>query len=117
MLNATKLNSTYKQSLRLVDIRISNITKDNCQPLGHLLRLTVVHFPWTCLGTEIFLHGLTLSSTLSSNPKSSSFVDLEFPHKLLLYLHLFHDNFFHCETTRMNEDAGLCYPKGPISIN
>jgi hypothetical protein len=43
------------------------------------------HFP--CLGTEIFLRELTLSNTLSSNPKSSRSIDLQFSHKLQFYLH------------------------------
>ena len=36
---------------------------------------------------EIFLRELTLSSTLSSNPKSSHSVDPQFSHKLLFYVH------------------------------
>ena len=44
------------------------------------------HFP--CLGTEIFLRELTLSNTLSSNPKSSRSIDVQFSHKLQFYLHL-----------------------------
>ena len=47
-----------------------------------------------CLGTEIFVRELTLSSALSSNPKSSRSVDLQFLHKLLFYLHKFYDKFF-----------------------
>ena len=39
--------------------------------VGRLLRPDVVQFHFACLGTEIFLRELTLSSTLSSNPKSS----------------------------------------------
>ena len=35
----------------------------------------------------------TLSTTLSSNPKSSRIVDLQFFYKLLFYLHKFYDNF------------------------
>ena len=45
-----------------------------------LLRPDIVHFHFTCLGTEIFLPELTLSDTLSSNPKSSRSVDLQFSH-------------------------------------
>jgi hypothetical protein len=63
--------------------------------IGHLLRPDIVHFHFTCLGTEIFVRELTLSNTLSSNPKSSHSVDPQFFHKLLLYLHYnFTTNFF-----------------------
>ena len=63
--------------------------------LGCLLRPDiVVQFHFVCLGTEIFLRELTLSSTLSSNPKSSRSVDLQFLHKLLFYIHKFYDKFF-----------------------
>ena len=62
-------------------------------------------FRSACLTTEIFLRELTLSSTLDSNPKSSHYVDPQFSHKLLFYLYEFHDNFFHCSTTRMDEDT------------
>ena len=62
--------------------------------LGRLLRPDIVQFHFACLGTEIFLRELTLSSTLSSNPKSSRSVDLQFLHKLLFYLHKFYDKFF-----------------------
>ena len=46
--------------------------------IGRLLRPDIVHFHFTCLGTEIFLRELTLSNTLSLNPKSSRSVDLHF---------------------------------------
>ena len=62
--------------------------------IGRLLRPDIVQFHFACLGTEIFLRELTLSSTLSSNPKSSRSVDLQFLHKLLFYLHKFYDKFF-----------------------
>ena len=52
--------------------------------VGRLLRPDIVHFHLTCLGTEIFLWELTLSSTLSSNPKSSRFIDLQFFYKLFI---------------------------------
>jgi hypothetical protein len=39
------------------------------------------------VGTEILLRELTLSNTLSSNPKSSRSVDLPFSHKLQFYLY------------------------------
>ena len=81
------------------------VTNINAQCyLGRLLRPDIVHFHFTCLGTEIFLRELTLSSTLSSNPKSSRIVDLKYFHKLLFYLHKFYDKFFHCSTTQVNED-------------
>ena len=51
-------------------------------PLPH-----IVHFRSACRGTEIYLRELTLLNTLSSNPKSSRFVDLAFSYKLLFYLH------------------------------
>jgi hypothetical protein len=44
-------------------------------------------FRSACLGIEIFLRELTLSKTLSSNPKSSRSLDLAFSHKLLFYFH------------------------------
>ena len=66
--------------------RLSNV--------GRLLRPDIVQFHFACLGTEIFLRELTLSSTLSSNPKSSRCVDLQFFHKLLFYLQKFYDKFF-----------------------
>jgi hypothetical protein len=44
-------------------------------------------FRSACPGTKIFLRELTLSNTLSSNPKSSRSVDLAFSHKLLFYFH------------------------------
>ena len=47
----------------------------------------IVQFRSACLRTEIFLRELTLSSTLSSNPKSSHSVDPQFSHKLLFYVH------------------------------
>ena len=59
--------------------------------VGRLLRRDIVQFHFACLGTEIFLWELTFSSTLSSNPKSSRNVDLQFFHKLLFYLHKFYD--------------------------
>ena len=59
------------------------------KPVGRLLRPDIVHFHFTHLGTEIFLRELTLSNTLSLNPKSSRSIDLEFSHKLQ-----FHDNVF-----------------------
>ena len=62
--------------------------------IGRLLRPDIVQFHFACLGTEIFLQGLILSSTLSSNPKSSRSVDLQFFHKLLSYLHKLYDKFF-----------------------
>ena len=37
--------------------------------ISRLLRPDIVQFHFACLGTEIFLRGLTLSNTLSSNPK------------------------------------------------
>jgi hypothetical protein len=86
--------------------------------LGRLLRPDIVRFHFLCLGTEIFLLELTLSNTLSSNPESSRSVDLQFTfHKLQFYLHQFHDNFFHCSTTRIDDDKRLCHSKRPISIN
>ena len=63
-------------------------------PLGRLVRPDIVHFHFTHLGTEIFLPELTLSNTLSSNPKSFRFVDLQFSHKLQFYLHYFHRTTF-----------------------
>ena len=62
--------------------------------LGRLLRPNIVQFHFACLGTKIFLRELTLSSTLSSNPKSSRSVDLQFFNKLLFYLHKYYDKFF-----------------------
>jgi hypothetical protein len=50
------------------------------------------HFP--CLGTEIFLRQLTLSNTLSSNPKSFRSIDLHFSHKLQFIFTNFTTNFF-----------------------
>ena len=55
--------------------------------IGRPLRPDIVRFHLACLGSEIFLRELTLSSTLSSNPKSSHSVDPQFSHKLLFYLH------------------------------
>jgi hypothetical protein len=60
---------------------------ENIVVLGRLLRPDIVHFHFTHLGTEIFLRELTLSNMLSSNPKSSRSVDLQFSHKLQFYLH------------------------------
>ncbi len=54
--------------------------------IGRLLRPDIVHFHYACLGTEIFLQELTLSSTLSSNLKTSRAADPQFPHKMLFYL-------------------------------
>ena len=86
--------------------------------LGRLLRSDIVQFHFACLGTELFLQELTLSSTLSSNPKSSRSIDLQLFHKLLFYLHKFYDKYFIVQrSTRMNEDTRLCYSKEPISIN
>ena len=56
--------------------------------LGRLLRPDIVHFHFTCLGTEIFVWELTLLSTLSSNQKSSRIVDLQFFRKLLFYVNV-----------------------------
>ena len=54
--------------------------------LDRVLSPDIVQFRSACLRTEIFLRELTLSSTLSSNPKSSHSVDPQFFHKLLFYL-------------------------------
>ena len=54
--------------------------------VDRVLSPDIVQFRSACLRTEIFLGELTLSSTLSSNPKSSHFVDPQFSHKLLFYL-------------------------------
>ena len=54
--------------------------------IDRLLSADIVQFR-SALRTEIFLRELTLSSTLSSNPKSSHSVDPQFPHKLLFYVH------------------------------
>ena len=65
-------------------------------------------FHFAYLGTEIFLRELTLYKTLSSNPKSSRPVDLQFFHKLHAILSsLIYDKFFHCSTTWMDEDTRL----------
>jgi hypothetical protein len=52
---------------------------EGCQKLkmevGRLLRPDIVHFHLAYFGTEIFLRELTLSTTLSSNPKSSRPID------------------------------------------
>ena len=56
--------------------------------LGRLLRPDIVHFHFTCLGTEIFVWELTFSSTLNSNPKSFRVVDLQFFRKLLFYFNV-----------------------------
>ena len=55
--------------------------------VDRLLSPDIVQFRSACLRTEIFLRELTLSSTLSSNPKSSYSVDPQFSHKLLFYVH------------------------------
>ena len=55
--------------------------------LDRLLSLDIVKFRSVCLRTEIFLRELTLSSTLSSNPKSSHSVVPQFFHKLVFYVH------------------------------
>jgi hypothetical protein len=46
------------------------------------MRPDIVRFHFPCLGTDIFLRELTPSNTLSSDPKSSRSVDLQFSHKL-----------------------------------
>ena len=75
--NVFRIASGYE--LSLVNTHLSHI--------GRLLRSDIVHFHFTYLGTEIFLRELTLSDTLSSIPKSSRSVDLQFSHKLQFYLH------------------------------
>jgi hypothetical protein len=62
-----------------IDLLMSTV---NSELIGRLLRPDIVHFHFPCLGTEIFLRELTLSNTLSSNPKSSRSVDLQFSYKL-----------------------------------
>ena len=61
--------------------------------IDRLLSPDIVQFRSACLRTEIFLRELTLSSTLSSNPKSSHSVDPQFSHKLLFFTK-FTTNFF-----------------------
>ena len=85
--------------------------------VGRLLHPDIVHFHFTCLGTEIFLRERILSSMLSSNLKSFHFIDLYFFHKLLFYLHKFYDKFFYCSMAEMNEDTRFCYSKVSMCIN
>ena len=85
--------------------------------LDRLLSPDLVQFRSACLRTEIFLRELTLSSTLSSNPKSSHSVDPQFSHKLVFYVHKIHDKFFHCLTTRMDADTRLHNSKWLIPVN
>ena len=55
--------------------------------IGRLLRLDIVQFHFAYLGTKIFSD--LNSNTLSSNPKRSRSVDLQFFHKPLFYLQKF----------------------------
>jgi hypothetical protein len=68
-------------------IQLHFVKTFNSFEIGRLLRSDIVYFHFPFLGTEIFLRELTLSNTLSSNPKSSRSVDLQFSHKLQFYLH------------------------------
>ena len=80
----------------------NNIDGLNRSNVDRLLSPDIVQFRSACLRTEIFLRELTLSSTLSSNPKSSHSIDSQFSRKLLFHVH---DKFFHCSTTRMDADT------------
>ena len=54
----------------------------------------IVHSHKACLRSEIFWRELILSSTLSSNPKSSHSVYPQFSHKMLFYLHVTQKDLF-----------------------
>jgi hypothetical protein len=109
------------QNIFVPSIMLSNIMslapKIEELHVGRLMRPDIVHFHYACLGTEIFLRELTLSSTLSSNPKTSRAVNTQFSHKMLFYLRQFHNKFFHCSTTRIDDATRLYHSKRPISIN
>ena len=74
------------------------------------------HVWGSCLRTEI-LRELILYKKLNSNPKSSRTLDLQFSHKLLFYLHQFYDKFFHCSTSRIDEDTWLHSSEWLIPVN
>ena len=84
---------------------------------GRPLRPDIVHFHSACLGSEIFLRELTTIKHAEFKSESSRSVDPQFSHKMLFYLHSFHDKFFHFSTTRIDDNTRLCHTKRPISIN
>ena len=86
--------------------------------LDRLLSPDIVQFRSACLRTEIFLRELTLSSTLSSNPK------LEFPlrrpavfSQTAILCSLNSRQIFHCSTTRIDADTRLHNSKWLIRVN